>query len=221
MVLITADDENGSSGIIVNAKEIGHIAFGEFKVNNDEEPPTPDMILKSLSKKPHEHSLLYFGGPCQFPGLYFTHGHEEFANATFEDFEEESEFDLGIPKSFNITGEDDSPFFQSEGNDQFLDCNQMITDGIYFGSPAVFCKVLKSEYTKKRFKFFSGHAAWGVGQLQSEIDDGAWTVIENVNPADVFFDEKAVERLIKRNSGKPVVHFDWMEAFKGFDSLRN
>jgi putative transcriptional regulator len=37
-------------------------------------------------------------------------------------------------------------------------------------------------------RVYAGYAGWGPGQLQSEIDEGAWYVL-NAEPADVFFAE--------------------------------
>ncbi|MBV9384659.1 MAG: YqgE/AlgH family protein [Streptosporangiaceae bacterium] len=37
-------------------------------------------------------------------------------------------------------------------------------------------------------RVYAGYAGWGPGQLRSEIDEGAWYVL-NAEPADVFFTE--------------------------------
>lgn len=234
LVLIVTDDETGSTGIIVNAKEIGDIAYGEFRVKDDEEPPTPDMIMKTLGKRPQHTTPMYYGGPCEFPGLYFIHGYEEFFDATFEDAEnaeDEPEFDLGIPKSFNISGEDNYSNFYGEENNDFASPleTKVIMDGLYFGSPAVFCKVLKSTRKDriKKFKFLSGHAVWSEGQLQDEIDLGAWTVIDDndVDPSEIFFDKEAMNDLIEEYTKKPSESkkplINWLPSIKGFDTKRN
>ena len=249
MVLIINDTKTGTTGVIVNAKEVGHICFGEIR-KDDDNMPTPDMILNNLKKNPEQATSLHYGGPVQFPGLYFMHGYPDCANLTFDDYpvdgDDKPEFDLGIPSSFNVTGNGDdnqmSDFFQEESQkyntNGFMGAvfgdtsephplgmsNVTVMDGLYFGSPPVFCNILKSacnDPSRNKFKFFSGHAAWAVDQLQNEIDEGAWTVIEDVDPAEIFFDKDAVNDLIKTHAKKHSIDFDWMPTLKGFDPKRN
>jgi putative transcriptional regulator len=51
------------------------------------------------------------------------------------------------------------------------------------------------------FRVFAGYAGWGPGQLQSEIDQGAWYVL-TAEPADVFNPEpEQLWRTVLRRSG--------------------
>jgi len=51
------------------------------------------------------------------------------------------------------------------------------------------------------FRVFAGYAGWGPGQLQDEIDEGAWYVVA-AEPADVFDPEpEQLWRAVLRRSG--------------------
>jgi putative transcriptional regulator len=51
------------------------------------------------------------------------------------------------------------------------------------------------------FRVFAGYAGWGPGQLQAEIDEGAWYVLQ-AEPADVFDPEpEHLWRAVLRRSG--------------------
>jgi len=51
------------------------------------------------------------------------------------------------------------------------------------------------------FRVFAGYAGWGPGQLQAEIDEGAWYVL-SAEPADVFDPEpEQLWRAVLRRSG--------------------
>ena len=47
-----------------------------------------------------------------------------------------------------------------------------------------------------KFKVFVGHAGWGPGQLESEIEQGAWQVMA-VSPQDVFGDEQILWKKLR------------------------
>lgn len=248
MVLIINDDEEGTKGVIVNAKPIGLIGFGEFKRDDDEEPDSAAIMKKMAENGPQQTAPLFYGGPVKFPGIYFMHGYSESANLNFEDLfdENKSEFDLGIPSSFNVSddmsyrdesfsGDDDNAFDKNQPMAGPVGMSNMtVMDGLYFGNPAVFCSILKSrneDPSRNKWKFFSGHAAWAPDQLQDEIDEGAWTVIEDVDPSEIFFDDAEVIRLVKANSKKNFTkvnnftktdsNFSEWTPFKGFDPKRN
>jgi len=51
------------------------------------------------------------------------------------------------------------------------------------------------------FRVFAGYAGWGPGQLQAEIDEGAWYVL-SAEPADVFDPQpEQLWRAVLRRSG--------------------
>lgn len=51
-------------------------------------------------------------------------------------------------------------------------------------------------------RFFSGYAGWGSGQLEDEIDEGAWIVVE-ADPDDALDDEPELlwSRVLERQGG--------------------
>ena len=63
-----------------------------------------------------------------------------------------------------------------------------------------------------RAKVFSGYAGWGPGQLESELDEGAW-VIEDPGVADVFApDPDRLWRDVLRRKGGEFVMLSTMSA---------
>jgi putative transcriptional regulator len=53
----------------------------------------------------------------------------------------------------------------------------------------------------KGFRIYAGYAGWGPGQLQDEIDEGAWYVLP-AEPADVFVDDPGqLWRAVLRRQG--------------------
>jgi putative transcriptional regulator len=64
----------------------------------------------------------------------------------------------------------------------------------------------------KRAKVFSGYAGWGAGQLESELDEGAW-IIEDARVEDVFTREPdRLWRDVLRRKGGEFVMLSTMSA---------
>lgn len=127
---------------------------------------------------------LYAGGPCRTSGIYFIHGYEEFSDFFLPDVEsEKSEFDLGLPTSF-----------ENDLKQEEIIKKLKVIDGVYFGSPFNFAHIVKSgKINENKFRFYAGISNWGPGQIEREIAGGAWT-IQDVNP-EIFFDIKALDIL--------------------------
>ena len=105
VVFLFVHNEKGAQGVILNSREVGKIGFGQMQDIFNAAPgmfaEAKDMMLNGkLQSVP-----LFLGGPCQTPGVIFLHGHEEFLNI-HEGQEQGSEYDLGIPASFNLFGEE-------------------------------------------------------------------------------------------------------------------
>lgn len=51
-------------------------------------------------------------------------------------------------------------------------------------------------------RFFSGYAGWGMGQLEEEVDEGAWLVLD-ADPDDALVDEPELlwSRVLERQGG--------------------
>jgi putative AlgH/UPF0301 family transcriptional regulator len=162
---------------------------------------------------------LFMGGPCQTPGIYFLHGYEDFLNI-LEGPEDRSEFDLGIPESFNLFGDDEQPAYQDNPANKMV-----VMDGLYFGTPYTFGHIIEAgKIDEDKFRFFTGQSGWQPGQLEKEIAGGAWTVVENAQVSDLFFDRMAIEALIRAVTKKPVAKKSksWMPNLPpGFDPSWN
>jgi putative transcriptional regulator len=64
----------------------------------------------------------------------------------------------------------------------------------------------------RRAKVFSGYAGWGPGQLESELDEGAW-VVEDARAEDVFTpDPEHLWRDVLRRKGGEFVMLSTMSA---------
>lgn len=80
------------------------------------------------------------------------------------------------------------------GYEEFLEKNHVITTGLYFGSPVTFCQIVESKkLSQNKFRFMNGTSLWAAGQLDNEIKNNAWTVV-NPNP-NLFFDDVAISKL--------------------------
>jgi putative transcriptional regulator len=89
---------------------------------------------------------VFHGGPCHAPGLFMLHGYADW-------LEDGSEPDPKEPK-------------------------REVAPGIYLGDAS--CLKRASQQAGKetclRFRAFQGYAGWGAGQLEGELNGGAWLV---------------------------------------------
>ena len=203
-VFLLGHTEKGAGGLILNAQEVGKVGFGHMKDLFNAAPGSfneaKDMILNGKVQS----VPMYSGGPVSTPGIYFLHGHPEFLNMNAPE-EEKPEFDLGIPSSFDI-GE------QSYKDDFGVPPELTVMDGVYFGSPFTFGSIMEAgKLDENKFKFFTGMSTWGPGQLEYEIDNGAWTVIDLEEVAPIFFDSEALDLMVKNLISKKVA-VDWLAA---------
>lgn len=178
IVFVFKHNKNGAEGVIINPKQIGKVGFAQLD----------DLLqVKSLSDLGEmvlgdrmQSVPLYSGGPRKTKGMYLLHGYEELL---VEDSEYENVFDDSTEK-------------------------MTLIDGVYFGTPIVFNKIV--EYgliEEKKFRFFTGQSSWSSLQLESEVKNGVWTVMESDGNA--FFDEKLLKILVDSVSHKkPKLDFD-------------
>lgn len=190
VVFLFGHNKRGAEGVILNSREVGKVGFGMMQDLFNAAPgnfaEVKDMMLNGkLQSVP-----LHLGGPCQTPGLYFLHGHEEFLN--LHDPNDKPEFDLGIPQSFNLFGEDEEPAYK----DDAPFARMKIMDGVYFGTPFTFGAIIEAgKMDEGKFRFYTGQSAWGPGQLEYEVGQGAWTVVDG--ESDLFFDSVALKTLVE------------------------
>jgi putative transcriptional regulator len=199
VVFLFVHNEKGAQGVILNSREVGKIGFGQMQDIFNAAPGTfaeaKDMILNGkLQSVP-----LFLGGPCQTPGIIFLHGHEEFLNI-HEGQEQGSEYDLGIPDSFNLFGEDEEkPAYQDDIPSPVA--RMKIIEGLYFGSPFTFGHLIEAgKLDENKFRFFTGLSAWSAGQLEYEVQSGAWTVVDAT--PDVFFNPEELNKLVQSVADK-------------------
>lgn len=193
VMYIYEHNDKSASGIILNPeKEVGFVGFGELTpfLGNKEMPSSFEDFKKlsaGFSKVP-----MFMGGPCKTPGMYFLHGYEEFKE---ESSEEKPEFDLGI----SFKSED------SEEMDKFPEGQE----GLYFGSPITFGKILEAgKLEENQFRFYTGISRWRQGQLEAEVAEGAWKVVD-IDPK-LLFNKEELDKL----AGKSGYWFDYNQRFK-------
>jgi len=81
-----------------------------------------------------------------------------------------------------------------------------VMDDLYIDdNPSLLKDVLKRSGAAGRVRVYAGHAGWGPGQLQSEIEDGSWFATR-ATPEFVFHDNPANvwSELVKRASQRSV-----------------
>jgi putative AlgH/UPF0301 family transcriptional regulator len=219
--------DEGALGVILNPnKEVGLVGFGDLsQFMGDKMPDDVQEAMKrfhqAISNNQIQSVPLFMGGPIKTPGIFFLHGYEKYYDEEIEmrnnsdysesqsPFEEKSEYDLGIPSSFDIHGEGESSFDDGfpksdpSEEDQAMPFSHATTivDGLYVGGPFSFAKIIENdEVSEGRFRFYTGVAGWGPGQLDGEVDGGAWKVID-ADPA-LFFNKAKLNRMSGRTEGK-------------------
>jgi putative transcriptional regulator len=112
---------------------------------------------------------VFHGGPCPAPGLFMLHGYAEWVEDAAQSGRE---------------SEDDS-------DGEAEDAKREVAPGIYLGDASCLKRASQQaqKQAKVRFRAFQGYAGWGAGQLEGELNGGAWLV----TPADsdVLFDTSA------------------------------
>lgn len=165
--LLQYEDKMGAVGVIINNPPIGCIAAGEMKQFFSQHKDCKDIPEEEIKPVP-----LYFGGPCNTNGgLYFFHGYKEHSEVI----------------------DPHDPVLDTPGDEVQ---SFVIFDGLYYGTPITFAEII-SKKAGDKFRFFTGQAAWAPGQLEHEIDMGAWKIIEG--SPELFFDAKQVDSLLKRS----------------------
>jgi putative transcriptional regulator len=66
-----------------------------------------------------------------------------------------------------------------------------VVPGVYITADASVLERYESRLDDEHVRLYAGHAAWGPGQLQAEIDDGDWTVMPG--RADLVFTAEPLE----------------------------
>ena len=56
----------------------------------------------------------------------------------------------------------------------------------------------------RRTRVFAGHAGWGPGQLDAELDDEGWIVVDGPRPDEVFSEdaERLWSDVLERKGGR-------------------
>lgn len=168
VVLIVYSEDDGTVGFILNGEPVGKVAFGRIEALDDA-PVNSKEAEEKVNRGLMEAVFMRYGGPCG-QEMIMLHNYEEFADKD----EEESEYDLGIT---------------------YKDQNEalnFIGEGIYFGGPEIFARICTEYPDERKFLFLSGTAKWGPDQLESEIEMGAWDVID-ADPEIVFDPERIAE----------------------------
>lgn len=183
-VLVSKYDKKfGAEGIILNGPIVGKVGYGETtKVKIDD-----DFLKKVLDESGNKTSdfgaaSLNMGGPCKTNGIYMLHGYAEYSNNVTP--KEEDEFELG---GMLYEEQEENP-----------DNSNVIMQGLYFGSPDVMMEIAGNNKEEEfKFRFFIGMSAWSPGQLEKEIESGAWDVYD-ASP-ELVFNPEALAKFLPKN----------------------
>lgn len=191
IVYLVSHSSKGAEGIIVNPKKsVGDVSFVEvsemLKDISLSEKEGMEKFLNSIKGMPSVP--LFQAGPVRTDGPYLLHGYEDIFDAEVPPGQEEDkpEFDLGIPTSFG-------------DNDELSDFKEKLKlmDGVYFGSPNTFAKIIESgKVPEGKFRFYIGTSTWAKGQLEHEIAGGAWRIIDG--DASLFFDKEKADAIFPK-----------------------
>jgi putative transcriptional regulator len=123
------------------------------------------LVVNRLAKKDSLPFPVFEGGPCPAPGLFMLHGHADWVDAVSEGQGEDG-----------AEGEDDGDG-EAEAENDDAGPEREVAPGIYLGDPACLKHASQpADGQSIRFRAFQGYAGWGPGQLEHELDAGAWQV---------------------------------------------
>lgn len=172
------DPTTGAEGFILNGPTVGKVGYGEGNKPEDI-PATKAQVIDAMEEGKLNAVELHFGGPCKGAGFYMIHGYTDLAE------EKEGEFEFG------------SLLMENKKDD-----SNVIIEGVYFGTPNDMAKIALSPRLKEgKFKFLAGSAGWSAGQLEREVEAGAWKVVDAT--AEIVWDQKAIEALVQPPNQTP------------------
>lgn len=175
--IVRHDPKSGAEGFILNGPAIGKVGYGESE-KIEEVPDTKEKVEAALKEGKMEAVQIQLGGPCKIGGLLMIHGYPDLVE------KKEGTFELG------------SVLFD-EQEDQ-----SKIMDGVYYGGPDFLQRLSASGRDKERkFRIFTGMSGWSPGQLEREIEAGAWDV-KDAN-AEIIFDDVALNKLAQEPEKHP------------------
>lgn len=164
------DPAKGAEGFMLNGPPVGKVGYGEMKPGD--EMPDGENIVGMVESGELNSVQLYVGGPCRTAGIFMVHGYEEFATEE----QDPDEFQLGSS-------------FMEEGS-----APEALMPGLFFGTPETLARIVRAgKDGENKFRFFTGIAGWSPGQLEREIEAGAWDV-RDADP-EIIFDLGAVNQL--------------------------
>jgi putative AlgH/UPF0301 family transcriptional regulator len=177
------DPSKGAEGFILNGPILGKVGYGEMAEDGTVDGVAPEdrEKMKGLIDAGKIESVpLRAGGPCHIQGFFMIHGHEEYLSISDDQpirDSNEIEFELGGT-------------LQEEGGKE----SKIIIPGVYFGTPEVMANiVMTGKVVESKFRFFTGIAAWSPGQLEREIEAGAWELKDS--NAELIFNQEELEKL--------------------------
>lgn len=195
VVLVISHDEKGASGIVLNGPSVGNMALADVKNGERVDPEDHEAIARMIRNNQAHVTSIKFGGPCSLGQFYMLHGYEQFNQLSQNGNEDDNEFDLGIPQNFDVWDGGENPSYNdASSNEDFRETK--VTQGIYFGAPVVLGHILHHGLIEeKKFKIFTGNAVWEAGQLEEEIEGGAWTFGPPITPK-LFFNDSFIDNLV-------------------------
>lgn len=171
VILVVRHDEEGALGLVVN-RPLG-VSLAEACAEEVEAAKGVEVPL-------------FLGGPCSGP-LVAVHNLEPLAQA---------EAELSAVEAFNALQDDESEADESAAAKPLKPLIEAVMPGVWFcerreALEALMRHVRRAEeeggeaWEQTAVKFVAGYSGWGAGQLELELAEGAWQLID-ADVADVY-----------------------------------
>jgi putative transcriptional regulator len=163
IVFLTEYSEAGAQGIIINGRTVGMVALGDMMEIGD---------LPSDMDHTDEDGN---------PSAYAQAQREEFLERVLEKSDKEP---------LHVGGPCQTPLYVIHGhpNLHVTDPKRELAPGILFALPPdVISVVENTKADERKLLFYMGVSGWYTGQLEREIQEGAWTVQDAHSLSDVIW----------------------------------
>ncbi len=116
-----------------------------------------------------------------------------------------SDLNLFIKEKLFIGGPVEKSYLNFIHNSKEVPSCIKITNDVFLGGDIdYFLRSLRTNSNKIKYKFFSGYSGWASDQLDNEIEENSWIVINDYEPSFMFdgIDDKFWSTFLKQFGGK-------------------
>lgn len=117
-----------------------------------------------------------------------------------------SQIPTQIDRPVLMGGPVDGPLMAVHGYEDYSDIE--VLPGSYFTMGSQQLESLASEADEEHIRFFVGHAGWGAGQLESELQEGSWLTTPATSEEIFSSAENLYERITQRLAQSVISELD-------------